>query len=520
MPPGPNVRADTGRTRRALAGALGAGLLALLALGGCAREAPAPAAPAPDPEVEAARQGWMGRCSRGDPEVKGLLEAQPGWRRFREMDLFEAVQAFSGESDQGVGLARTYLAFADLYGSLDDLFLETEETFLAPARPSSGALWARKGWVALRRGDLATAREVFGPGGPTVPGYPGALGRAGLAYLEGRRDRVKKLASSGPLPETEDEKVLGLVACYLWGVPCPTGDRSPYGQALDAFRTGDLASGVLALQMIDFTAVGEGPGPDLYLYLLLERGFAGLAASAADEAGAAYWAARAQDVFGALEEALPRYARAEKGQAGAGLEPWLFSPVLGPEEAGLLGRVYRGSVLFRLGRKADAMACWREVIASSPGPLVLATLAEAQAGLEAPGPLGDPAHAAVSAVEEVRRAMDVLAAGPGGERLPEIYAARVAEVSRKAARVLWHQGRDGEALELLERASRRTRSYRADFASPPGFLVDLARGYARAGRRAAAVEVLLKVTRSYPSARVGYESLKRLHGPGSPPPRR
>ncbi len=512
MPPGSDARAATGRAWNALGSAWGLGLLALLVLGACTREPPGPAVTAPDPEVEAARQGWMGRFSRGDPEVARLLEAHPGWRRFREMDLFEAVQAFSAESDRGVGLARTYLAFADLYGSLDELFLETEETFLGPATPSSGALWARKGWVALRRGDLATAREVFGPAGPPVPGYPGALGRAGLAYLEGRRDQVKKLASSGPLPETEDEKVLGLVACYLWGVPCPTGDRSPYGQALDAFRTGDLASGVLALQMIDFTAVGEGPGPDLYLYLLLERGFAGLAASAAEGAGATFWAARAQDVFGALGEALPRYARAEEGEAGAGLEPWLFSPVLGPGEAALLGRVYRGSVLFRLGRKADAMACWRETIASPPGPLVLATLAEVQAGLEASGPLGDPAHAAVSAVEEARRALDAMASGPDGEKLPEVYAARVAEVSRRAARVLWHQGRDREALELLERA-RRARSRRTDFANPPGFLVDLARGYARAGRRAPAVEVLLEVTRSYPSARIGYESLKRLPGP-------
>ncbi len=517
------MSAVTGRTLRALCRSLGAGLLALVALGACTREPQGPspaAAPRPGLEVEAARQGWMGRYSRGDPQVTGLLEAHPGWRYFRDMDLFEAVQAFSGESDRGVGLARTYLAFADLYGSLDELFLEAEERFLAPARPSSGALWARKGWVALRLEDLATARDVFGPGAPLVPGYPGALGRAGLAYLEGRTDQVKKLASSGPLPETEDEKVLGLVACYLWGVPCPTGDRSPYGQALDAFRTGDLASGVLALQMIDFTAVGEGPGPDLYLYLLLERGFAGLAASAADGARATFWAARARDVFWALQEALPRYARAEEGQAGTGLEPWIFSPVLGPDEAALLGRVYRGSVLYRLGRKADAAACWRRAIASPPGPLVLATLAQVQSGLETSGPLGDPVHAALSAVEEARRALDAMPGGPGDAMLPELYAVRVAEVARRAARVLWHQGRDREALDLLEGAYRKTRGYEADFVNPPGFLVDLARGYARAGRHGAAMQVLLEVTRSYPSARIGYESLKRLRGPGDAPARR
>ncbi len=498
-----------------------ASLLALsLAGGGCTGKSPADGTPARGSEVQAAIQGWMGRYARRDPAIGRILREQRGWLHYRRMELFEAIQAFNPEAGASPGLVRTYLEFADLYASLDRVFLETEAAYLAGAvTRGPPRLRARKGWVALRQGRLDAAREVFEREDPSLPRYPAALGRAGIAYLEGDTDRLRALARQTPPPENDSEKVLGLVACYLWGVPCPTGDRTPYGLALDAFRQGNLGAGVMALQMVDFDRVGDGPEPDLYLYLLLARGFAALARTAAESAHIPFWAARAYDQEGKTPEAAQRYALAEK-PSGAGPEPWLFSPIHGSGESVWIARVLRGRALYDTGRRADALALWRSVVAGSPGPLALALLAQAQAETRAGAPLGNPEMTARAALREVRQAAAQLPPDPEPS-VADLYGVRVAAVARAVARVLWASGKDREALSVLEEAHRKARGYRPDFVNTPAFLVDLARAYARTGQYAPAVAVLFSLTEEYPSVRVAYESLKRLYasrtGGGVPP---
>ncbi len=462
----------------------------------------------------------MGRYAQQDPAIGRILRDQKGWLHYRRMELFEAIQAFNPEEGASPGLVRTYLEFADLYSSLDQVFLETEATYLAGVETEGlPRLRARKGWVALRQGRLEEAREVFEREDPALPQYPAALGRAGIAYLEGDTDRLRRLARQAPPPGNDSEKVLGLVACYLWGVPCPTGDRTPYGLALDAFRQGNLGAGVMALQMVDFDRVGDGPEPDLYLYLLLGRGFAALARAAAQSAHTPFWAARACEREGKPREAAQSYALAEK-PPGAGPEPWLFSPIHGASESVWLARVLRGRALYEEGRRADALALWRSVVAGAPGPLAMALLAQAQAETGSGAPLGNPEMTARAALREVRQAAARLPPDPAPS-VADLYPVRVAGVARVVARVLWASGKDREALIVLEGAHRKALGYRPDFVNTPAFLVDLARAYARTGQYAPAVAVLFSLTEEYPSVRVAYESLKRLYasrtGGGVPP---
>lgn len=460
----------------------------------------------------------MGRYARKDPEIARLLSGGDGWRALRDMRLYDAIQVFSA-APPGPGLVRTYQAFSDLYGAMDDLFLETEHLYLSRAPSGDRALVERRGWVALRRGDLAEARAVFGAEGSRPRSYPAALARAGIAFWQGDMDRVRVLARQAPPPQTETDKVLGLVACYLWGVPCPTGDRSPYGQALDAFRQGDLASGVLALEMIDFNRVGDGPGADLFLYELLQRGFGGLAANGAGQIPSPYWAGRGFEAQGRWDKAAASYV-ADRTD-GSGPAPWLFSPVHGGQEAAELGRVRAGAALFRAGRRAEGLALWRKVAGGDPTPLTLAVLAGFQAELGLSEPLGDPVESARAAVRAVERLPERLPPGPESAAVAELYAVRRAEVARWAARALWARGLDSEALQVLDAAHQKGQGAHPDFRNPPAFLADLARAYARAGQFAPAVAILFDLTREYPSARLAYESMKRLYasrsGGGVPP---
>lgn len=477
------------------------------------------AAAAPDPEVQACKAGWMGAYAAKDPAIERLLTKGKGWVALRESRFYDAIQEFSASGEPEPGLVRTYQAFADLYQALDGLFLDVESLYLPEAGAGSPSLEARLGWVALRRGDLPTARKVFGGKREAAGGYLGVLAQAGLAYLEGDADRLRALTRKAGSPNTDDERVMGLVACYLWGVPCPTGDRTPYGQALDAFRQGDLASGVLALEMVDFHQVGSAPGPDLYLYELLKRGFGGLAADTARALRAPFWAGLGAEAQGAWDGAASWFGKTPVRKA---MDIWLFGPVTGPGEAPALARVREGAALYRLGRKGEALARWRAVAEGQPGPLVLATLAALQAELGAAEPLGDPVESARAAVRTVEALPERLAEEPDSAALAELYPVRRAEVARLAARVFWSRGLDGEALEVLDRVHDKSQGSRPDFRNPPAYLVDLARAYARVGQFAPAVGLLFDLTREYPTARLAYESLKRLYASrtgGEVPPR-
>ncbi len=462
------------------------------------------------------RAGWMGQYAARDPRLARLLSGQPGWTRLRDMDLFEAVQAFS--ADQGeegrVGLGRSYLALAELFDGLDRAFLDAEAAYLA-GQPSDAAR-IRLGFVALRQGDLDRADRALGDEAPAGLGYPWVLGRAGLAAARGEDAAARRLLAGAPTPAAAAHRLLGEAAGHLWGLPGPGGGSGPFGQALGGFRRGDLVGGVLALQMVAFR-VGTGPGPDLFLYPLLRQGFAALASAAFPEGAAPYWAGRAAALAGDVEAALERYRAAAAGKAD-GPAVWLFSPVVSTVEAGRLARVMAGAEQVRRGRVAAGVEAWKAVATvRSPGPLVLAALAAVQAEAGLPEPLGDPRVAARSAVAAVRRGRDAVAAG-GDELLPDLYAARAAAVAVWAARALARPGGD---LEVLEVGHRKALGYRPDFVNPPRFLAALAGAYARNGRYASAVAVLFRLAEDYPSARLVYESVKRLYasrsGGGAPP---
>ncbi len=462
------------------------------------------------------RAGWMGRYAARDPRVAAVLAGQPGWTRLRDMDLFGAVQAFSAGRDEEdrVGLGRAYLALADLFEGLDRAFLGAEKRYLS-GQPSDAAR-IRLGFVALRQGNLGRAARALGPEPPAGLGYPWALGRAGLAAARGDAAAARRQLAGAPAPETQAHRVLGEAAAHLWGLPGPGQGPGPFGQALRGFRQGDLVGGVLALQMVSFQ-VETGPGPDLFLYPLLRQGFAALAAAAFPERAAPYWAGRASALAGDVDAALERYRAAAAGKA-AGPVVWLFSPVVSAVEAGRLARVMAGAEEVRRGRVAAGLGSWRAVATGpSPGPLVLAALAAVQTEAGLSEPLGDPRAAARAAVAAVRRGRDAVSAG-GDELLPDLYAARTAAVAVWAARALARSGGD---LEVLEAGHRKALGSRPDFVNPPRFLAALAGAYARNGRYESAVAVLFRLAEDYPSARLVYESVKRLYasrsGGGAPP---
>ncbi|MBE0617607.1 MAG: hypothetical protein IH608_06750, partial [Proteobacteria bacterium] len=115
-------------------------------------------------EVERTAQGWMGRYSRRDAGLAALLAGQPGWARYRDMALFDALQFFAGSEKPGdrLGAARSYLSLADLFATLDGLFLEVEAAYLEGLGAGAGsAQRARRAYVRLRLRDLPGARAEF-----------------------------------------------------------------------------------------------------------------------------------------------------------------------------------------------------------------------------------------------------------------------------------------------------------------------------------------------------------------------
>lgn len=441
-------------------------------------------------EARAVEQGWMGSFSRHDPELAALLKANPGWGHLRDMALFEAMQVFANSSQPAdrLGAARAYLTLADLYESLDRLLLAAENDYFAtlpeplPAAQRARRLvvWLRTEQRAGAQAELAAAAEGFE--------FTWHLAAARLGRAPD---------TSAPKPGTPEQRVLGAVAAYLWGLPPVPGGSTPYDQGLAAFRAGDLTGGVLTLQMLEFSPTGVGPGPELLLYPLLQRAFAGLARDALQGlsgAAARFLEAEAHAHLGETEAAAALWRRAAVDEQAAPLETaatLVFSPMTGEPELRAMARA-------RAGDRVEGPA---SPLVALAGANSAAAVADALARLAtAPAPSGSQDGAAVA----------------------KLYAARQADAARWAAKVLWRLGDDRAAVAALEQAHRKSGGYRPDFVNPPGFLVDLALAHQRVGEYATAVAVLFSLAEEDPSARVAYESLKRLYASrtgGVVPPR-
>ncbi len=512
---------------RSWAGSL---LLALALLLSCT-DGRSPAAgqdPPGNREAEAALLGWMGRFAQKDEGLRKLLEGQPAWALLRDMALLEAIQAFSSSDRPAdrVGAARSCLAMADLFAAADGLFLEAEAAYLEAlgAGADSGDR-VRRAFVRLRLRDLAAAGADFAGPPPDGARFLWAVGSAGVKALEGKTEEARATMAAAPKPGSDGEVALAQVGCFLWGVPWEGTDKGPYGQALAAFHGGDLATGVMALDLLDFESSGRGAEPGLFLYPLFRRAFAGLAAAAAeggDGVAALFLAGRAREHLGEWGAAAESYRRASEG-SGNGAPGILFSPFYDLSEMARVARVLRGGALYRSGRPADAVELWRGVVAQdAPGALVLASLAAIQARLGATEPLGAPGNSAAAAVAASLAVAAGVEGAKGAEAVVSLHAAREAAVGQRAAEV-YRGAREGRrAADLLERLHVKSTGYRASFVNPPDYLVDLARSYAAAGEYAPAVAVMFELAGEYPSLRFGYESLKRLYASrtgGDAPPR-
>jgi tetratricopeptide (TPR) repeat protein len=447
----------------------------------------------------------------------------------RAMALLEAVQQFvdSQQLSDRIGAGRSYLALADLFAALDRLLLEAESAYLDSLGDEAGAAQrARRGFVRLRQGEVERAGIEFD--GPAPQGFEflWGLGRAGVAALGGRESEAREWAESSSPSADEVAPTLASVCCDAWGLVCSYEAVGPYGRALRAFGRGDLAGGIMALQMLDFTSSGWGPDPDLFLYRLLRRGFAALALGAAGDAVSgeeAFLAARASDHLGDYEGAAERYRRVGVSQTNEADAAWIFSSYHGRDEAAQVAEILCGAALFRAGREAEALAVWRRSVAAEDlGTVARATLAALQGELGVNEPLESPDRAIEASLAAVRDAPGAFPAGETAELLASIYPVRLAAVSRLAARVYERRGEVQKAVEVMERAHRKSEGYRPDFINPPAFLVDFARARMEAGEYASAVAVMFELARERPSTRPAYESLKRLYASragGEVPPR-
>lgn len=480
-----------------------------------------------DREAEAAAAGWMGRFARKDEALRALLSGQPAWLRLRDMELLEAFQAFSGSGRPGdrVGAARAGLALADMFAAADGLFLDAEGAYLealgeAAAPPDR----VRRAFVRLRRGDLAGAGAAFAAPPPEGGQFLWALGKAGIKALSGRAEEARALMAAAPKPRSGEEAALAQAGCFLWAVPWQGADKGPYGQALAAFRAGDLETGVLALDLLDFESSGRGAEPGLFLYPLLRRAFAGLAAAAAEKGtGPAerFLSGRAREHLGEWGAAAEGYGAAAAG-GGSGDEGVLFSPFYDLREMGRVARVLQAAAWHRAGRQAEAAALWRAAAGEDgAGVLVVSSLAAAQTELGAAEPPGG-LEAAAAAVAAALAAPSALGGVEGAEALVALHAAREAAVGQRAASAYRRLGEGRRAADLLERLHVKSAGYRPTFVNPPDYLLDLARSYAAAGEYSPAVAVMFSLTGEYPSLRLAYESLKRLYASrtgGDAPPR-
>ncbi|MBI5015761.1 MAG: hypothetical protein HZB55_09770 [Deltaproteobacteria bacterium] len=438
-----------------------------LALVACGRENAPSAGPRPAEAVQAVLDSWMGQYSRRDETLRVLLSAQEGWGKLRAMALVDAAGLFSGSAGEAdrLGAARSYLALAETFSGLDELQLAAEERYF-------GALGSRASAGERARGESARRRQGAGSPGP-----------AELVR------QVRALVSKGV-------------------------DPSGCARAADALSSGDPAAALAVLRRLDGAHPSGTVGPDLFAYLLRRRAYAGLALRALGEPrtpDAAFVSGLAREHLGDDQGAAAQYAVAEKGAGPGASAAWLFSPCLGAGEAARLAAVRRGAILVRQGRRTEALSQWDRALAGRPGPLVTATLAMVQVRARSDRPLADPLAAATAAVAEAAALPEQFPVAGADDLLASLYPVRVAAVHRVAAEAFRRAGQERRALDLMERAHRKTSGFRPDFVNDPAFLVDLCRAYVDAGDYAPAVAVLFELSREYPSVRLAYESLKRLY---------
>jgi hypothetical protein len=220
----------------------------------------------------------------------------------------------------------------------------------------------------------------------------------------------------------------------------------------------------------------------------------------------------------ALEKLETAATSVQPPQVGA----YIFGPLLDGEELVSLARVQQGRVLAAAGRDAEAKQAWSQVDESGMNALALAALAAAQRGVDSAAPLASPKETVIAAHGQTLALRQSSSNLKGGSDIAALMAARVAEVARHAARVARDEGKPRDALDLVDGAHRKRKGYRPDFVNPPSFMVELAQAYSGTGQYAPAVEILFELSHEFPSARLGYESLKRLYASrsgGEAPPR-
>ena len=505
----------------------------LLPLQGCNKsESKAAAAAAKsveqsDPSIKRLSSSWIGLYASRDEKIAKLLTEEEGWLHFREMDLFEAIRFFSSGNSYGdlAGLTRSYLEMAETFSEIDSLFLEIESAYFQCLECSdTPGLLARKGLIYLQRGELQKARDIFSSKGPKGFESLWLLGKAGVELLGGDEAEGKGLLEKSFKAATPEDRQLVEVAAFCWGVSLSSRAEGYYSDALGSYRDGAFAEGLFALQMLDFGGAGEEAEPGIFVYRVMSKFFASLAresAASLPDGEKNFFSGLACRYEGAFKESDDFFSSLESSSFEPASEALIFGPLIDARDMVELAEVYKGESLIRRGMMAEGYEVWRKLAESDPAFVPLAELAKLQAVNNVAGPL-DPYTTVETALSNSRVFRIKALEGQNGEVASALLASMQANLSRKASAVSKLRGEYGDALDKLDSAHQKRKGYNPDFINPPSFFVELGGAYLSTGQYAPAVEILFELSRQYPSARLCYESLKRLYASrtgGEAPPR-
>ena len=505
----------------------------LLSLVGCNKsaskaEATATSAEQADPSLQRLSTSWIGLYANRDEKIAKLLTEDEGWLHFREMDLFEAIRFFSSGNSYGdfAGLTRAYLEMAETFSAIDALFLNIEAAYLqCPDCEDTPDLLARKGFILLRRGELDKAKEIFSQKVPME--YEGLwlLGNAGIELLGGDEDFGRELLEKSFKAGSSEVRQLVEVAAFSWDSPLSGIAEGYYSDALSSYREGAFAEGLFALQMLDFAGAGQKAEPGIFVYRILSRFFASLARASAASLPAGeknYFSGMACRYEGDFLDSEGFFSKLESESFEPGTEALIFGPLIDASDMLELSTVYRGESLISRGMMAEGYEVWRKLADSKPTLVPLSELAKLQALNNVSGPLSDPYTYVETALSDSRVFRIKALEGESGEMASALLASMQADLSRKAASVSMLRGAYVDALDKLDGSRQKRNGYNPDFINPPSFFVELGGAYLSTGQYAPAVEILFELSRQFPSARLCYESLKRLYASrtgGEAPPR-
>lgn len=489
------------------------------------------AATATDGLAQRVEDGWVGRYSRRDDDIKKMISSSEGWMKFRDMDLFESIRFFSSSTDAAsrIGAARSHLELAEAFDALDGFFLDVETQYLDEiGMAATQGQRARLGFCFIRRGKINRAKEVFGVEPVKDRKLHWALGRMAMSLASGQkadpREELKKLADGA----SKDNKAFIKVFAFANGIDVPLKDAGYYGQALAAMKDGDLFGSMVALQMLDNAGNAGEPGADIYLYYLLRQVFARMAVEAVrgiDGVEAAYLLGQAKLYLGEYDEAAAAFEKAGSGRENpaASVAARLFGPEVDGGEVRGLADVYAGLARYRQKKNEEAAKLWKDAAQkSASSDFILARLAAVTAEAGVAGVGMNPDKVSASALLSANDLGNRAAKMKGGDMAVKLIDARVGRVARDAAAVARKSGRQKDALDALMQAHVKRQGNKPSFFNTPSFFVDLARAYAENGEFAPAVEILFELSNQYSSSRMAYESLKRLYASttgGEAPPR-